>query len=199
MEREVDFSYKDLCLELLEDIKSRLGKYRVEDLPQSIQNLLGDLEYFSVYFSEITEPDLVAAVLAEQSGRLNDEALSTLDLTKRLDYYSQILTLYFDAIVKFPGYDKILKNLEYYFPQIISAAILNNQPIMAQEIIDRFALLLPMNIKIQSQNAIISLYRKNRKKAEEIFRSVEEKNKSDGEKIRIIVAEQALELGLEFK
>jgi hypothetical protein len=198
MEREVDFSHKDVCLELLEDIKSRLGKYKVEELPQSIQNLLGDLEYFSVYFSEITEADLVATVLAEQSGRLNDEALSTLDLTKRLDYYSQILTLNFDAIGIFPGHDKLLKNLEYYFPQIISTAILNKQSNLAQEIIDKFTLLLPTNITIQSQNAILSLYRNNRKKAEEILQRIKEKNETEGKNIRNIVVEQAVELGIEF-
>lgn len=198
MEREVNLGYRDICLELLEDTRSRLAKSSDEITNRSFQNLLGDLDYFTGYFSEISEADLVANVLKDSAGKLHDDALSDRDLSGRIKYYREIMDLYHEALSKYPDHEKLLESMENYLPIFISTSLSVKEVDLADGVLKKFISLLPGNELVHSQKGLLYLVTGNYELAGEVYRAVRESKNAAGDDLGQRLVEQADDLGLKF-
>jgi tetratricopeptide (TPR) repeat protein len=103
MEQNVDISLRDTCLEWLPDIRKRLENYTGGSVPKAVENMKGDLDYFTQYFTQIQEIDLVNKDLKRKVEHLHEELLSTLDPEEKRYYYHKILALYQAALEEYPA------------------------------------------------------------------------------------------------
>lgn len=137
MEKEIDISLKDTAKELLEDSQKRLEKYAGETVPKAIENMLGDIEYYTEYFAKVNEADLVSNDLKVKASLLNEDALSTLDREERLRFYQKILDLYQDAYAKYPDHPELARYFVDYCAEAAEVAYEAGQFELAKAIIEQ--------------------------------------------------------------
>jgi tetratricopeptide (TPR) repeat protein len=137
MEKNVDLSLKAKAVDLLENSKQRLDKYIQDEVPTAIENMRGDIAYFTKYFANVKEADLVSNDLKVKADLLNDDALSTLDMEKRLAIYANILDLYREANTTFPDHKELTKYYLDYCADTAETAISAGNLDFAKAVIDQ--------------------------------------------------------------
>ena len=128
LEQSLDLSFRDKCVALLEDTQNRLEKYNLSDLPESVSNMAGDVEYFTLYFANFNEADLHARHTAVQAELIEEEAMSTMDLDKRFAGFRKILDLYDEKLARFPNHDGLSLDRESFIMDAVVSGLKAHRP-----------------------------------------------------------------------
>ncbi len=111
LENNIDISYKEKSLYLLEDVKERLKT--LDDKRLVIKNMKSDCTYYQEYFNAIKLEELSLQRAKKSVRALQEEINGTLSPSEKLTYQEQIVNLLKIQFEQFPD-NKELKHLLAY-------------------------------------------------------------------------------------
>ena len=105
IEREVDMKYKAMAEKLLMDIEKRLVKYSSEH--PTIESMKSDLDYYKVYFKELTLEYVEVLDVMGKIDNLTKEIDSTIKPDEKLVFQSEIIELLNEMLKKYPDNERL--------------------------------------------------------------------------------------------
>ena len=105
IEREVDMKYKEMAEELLIDIEKRLLKYSSEH--PTIESMKSDLDYYKVYFKELTLEYIEVMDVMGRIDNLTKEIDSTIKPNEKLVFQAEIIELMKQMLQKYPDNERL--------------------------------------------------------------------------------------------
>lgn len=105
IEREVDMRYKNMAEELLVDIEKRLLKYSSEH--PTIESMKSDLEYYKVYFKELTLEYIEVLDAMSKIDNLTKEIDSTIKPNEKLVFQIKIIEFLHQLLKKYPTNERL--------------------------------------------------------------------------------------------
>lgn len=105
IEKEVDMKYKSMAEELLIDIDQRIAKYSSEH--PTIESMKSDLDYYKVYFKELTLEYIEVLDVMGKIDQLTKEKNSTIKVDEKLVFQEGILALINNMLKKYPENERL--------------------------------------------------------------------------------------------
>jgi tetratricopeptide (TPR) repeat protein len=105
IEKEVEMKYKAMAEELLLDIEKRIVKYSNEH--PTIESMKSDLEYYKVYFKELTLEYIEVLDAMGKIDQLVKEKNSTINVDEKLLFQQEIIDLINKLLKKYPDNDRL--------------------------------------------------------------------------------------------
>ena len=105
IEREVDMKYKAMAEKLLMDIEKRLVKYSSEH--PTIESMKSDLDYYKVYFKELTLEYVEVLDVMGKIDNLTKEIDSTIKPEEKLVFQTEIIELLNEMLKKYPDNERL--------------------------------------------------------------------------------------------
>lgn len=196
MESKVDMTYKEPAEKLLADSIERLAKYEEKQMPPSIKNMLGDIEYFKAFFSDIEEVTLVLRDMDLKAAAIADDAVTVKDIEKRLERYEEIIDLYASAKEKFPNSKAVSERLSRTYTEMAWLALRAQSPALAQKNITKGLVFDTENPNLVTKEIYVRLLEGQPREAKEIYDRLIKNY--DPVKFRIFVDRELNELGLKM-
>ncbi|RLD22359.1 MAG: hypothetical protein DRI54_08450 [Bacteroidetes bacterium] len=105
IEREVEMKYKAMAEELLIDIEKRLLKYSSEH--PTIESMKSDLDYYKVYFKELTLEYIEVMDVMGKVDNLIKEIDSTIKPHEKLVFQKEVIELLKQMLKKYPDNERL--------------------------------------------------------------------------------------------
>ncbi len=113
LENGMDFSYKKICTDLLDDVDKRLQKL---DKPSPVQKTMNsDCQYYLEYFKTLTEEQLLSEVTLKKVDAFIEEINSTIVPAEKIVFQLKIVDLLEEVYKAYPENAKIVNELGYAY------------------------------------------------------------------------------------
>lgn len=113
LENSLDFRYKNICTDLLDDVEARLQKLDKESPVQ--KSMMSDCLYYQVYFKTLTEEQLLSEVTLKKVDALIEEINSTIVAAEKIVFQLNIVDQLENVHKKYPENAKIANELGYAY------------------------------------------------------------------------------------
>jgi hypothetical protein len=113
LENSLDFSYKKICTDLLDDVKARLEKLDKESPVH--KTMRSDCHYYLEYFETLTEEQLLSEVTLKKVDALIEEINSTIVPAEKIEFQLKIVDLLENVYNQYPENAKIANELGYAY------------------------------------------------------------------------------------
>ena len=105
IEKEVDMKYKPMAEELLIDIEKRIAKYSSEH--PTIESMKSDLDYYKVYFRELTREYIEVLDVMGKIDLLTKEKNSTIKVDEKLVFQEDIFEVINKMLKSYPKNERL--------------------------------------------------------------------------------------------
>jgi ABC-type uncharacterized transport system auxiliary subunit len=185
MENEVDISYKQKALQLLQEAKNNLQIY--DNKRPIIQSMKSDIQYFEDYFSQVSVESLEVLNTQKQTSILFEKTLETTIPKEKLEIQKEILNQVLQIFSKYQDNNKVKEILLQAYINYSWFAIRSNMPKEAISAINKGLNLDTQNVTLKTNQAHLFLIQNETQKAKEIYQAVYRQKNSQNETIATII------------